>query len=201
MLQPFLTLLACQTFRYKKSLRLNWAYTDNDTERQKIRKHEVAWHSSTRLSLTLQRSAHGRIPAAKHSLNHGGHGCLKGKTKIRKKRGKSCLLMLPQWIMIRPFQLLLQRLEESIPGSSQEQIQSKVGLANLEETLVEPHPKTDMRDYLSARNLRTVRQDSKRYSGCFGSKLDRIGSMSSLGCNTVRRSGNEIISISQSYSS
>ncbi|XP_048066458.1 natriuretic peptides B [Megalobrama amblycephala] len=87
--------------------------------------------------------------------------------------------------------LLLQRLEESIPASSQDQILSKgkEGAANLEETLVEPHPKTDMRDYLSARDLRTVRQDSKRYSGCFGSKLDRIGSMSSLGCNTVRRSG------------
>ncbi|XP_067250125.1 natriuretic peptides B [Chanodichthys erythropterus] len=87
--------------------------------------------------------------------------------------------------------LLLQRLEEPIPASSQDRILSKVKeeAANLEETLVEPHPKTDMRDYLSARDLRTVRQDSKRYSGCFGSKLDRIGSMSSLGCNTVRRSG------------
>lgn len=98
---------------------------------------------------------------------------------------------------MRPFQLLLQRLEESIPASSQDQILSKVEeeAANLEETFDEPHPKTDMRDYLSARDLRTVRQDSKRHSGCFGSKLDRIGSMSSLGCNTVRRSGNDVFSI------
>uniref|UniRef100_A0A8C1LNL2 Natriuretic peptide B n=1 Tax=Cyprinus carpio TaxID=7962 RepID=A0A8C1LNL2_CYPCA len=86
--------------------------------------------------------------------------------------------------------LLLQRLEESIPASSQEQTVMKVKEEedNPEETRVEPQPKTDMRDYLSARDLRTVRQDSKRYSGCFGRKLDRIGSMSSLGCNTAGRS-------------
>ncbi|XP_016141801.1 brain natriuretic peptide-like [Sinocyclocheilus grahami] len=89
--------------------------------------------------------------------------------------------------------LLLQRLEESIPASSQEQTLMKVEEeeGNPEETHVEPQPKTDMRDYLSARDLRTVRQDSKRYSGCFGRKLDRIGSMSSLGCNTTGRSGSK----------
>lgn len=92
------------------------------------------------------------------------------------------------------FQLLLQRLEESIPASSQDQILAKV---EEEENIFEPYHKTDMRDYLSARDLRTVRQD-KRSSGCFGSRLDRIGSMSSLGCNTVRRSGNDFISISHS---
>ncbi|KTG39358.1 hypothetical protein cypCar_00029482 [Cyprinus carpio] len=94
---------------------------------------------------------------------------------------------------MRPFQLLLQRLEESIPASSQEQTVMKVKEEedNPEETRVEPQPKTDMRDYLSARDLRTVRQDSKRYSGCFGRKLDRIGSMSSLGCNTAGRSGSK----------
>ncbi|XDV48521.1 hypothetical protein PO909_017920 [Leuciscus waleckii] len=97
--------------------------------------------------------------------------------------------------------LLLQRLEEFIPASSQDQILAKVEeeLAR-EETIVKPYPKTDMRDFLSARDLRTVRQDSKRSSGCFGSRLDRIGSMSSLGCNTARRSGNDFISISHSYS-
>ncbi|XP_016419507.1 brain natriuretic peptide-like [Sinocyclocheilus rhinocerous] len=89
--------------------------------------------------------------------------------------------------------LLLQRLEESIPASSQEQTLMKVEEEedNPEETRVEPQSKTDMRDYLSARDLRTVRQDSKRYSGCFGRKLDRIGSMSSLGCNTAGRSGSK----------
>uniref|UniRef100_A0A673GKU6 Natriuretic peptide B n=1 Tax=Sinocyclocheilus rhinocerous TaxID=307959 RepID=A0A673GKU6_9TELE len=94
--------------------------------------------------------------------------------------------------------LLLQRLEESIPASSQEQTLMKVEEEedNPEETRVEPQSKTDMRDYLSARDLRTVRQDSKRYSGCFGRKLDRIGSMSSLGCNTAGRSGNHFIYVS-----
>ncbi|XP_016339851.1 brain natriuretic peptide-like [Sinocyclocheilus anshuiensis] len=89
--------------------------------------------------------------------------------------------------------LLLQRLEESIPASSQEQTLMKVEEEedNPEVTRVEPQPKTDMRDYLSARDLRTVRQDSKRYSGCFGHKLDRIGSMSSLGCSTAGRSGSK----------
>uniref|UniRef100_A0A672LDQ2 Natriuretic peptide B n=1 Tax=Sinocyclocheilus grahami TaxID=75366 RepID=A0A672LDQ2_SINGR len=84
------------------------------------------------------------------------------------------------------FQLLLQRLEESIPAASQEQTLTKVEKeeANPEETRAQTPPRTDMRDYLSARDLRTVRQDSKSYSGCFGRKLDRIGSMSSLGCNT-----------------
>lgn len=90
------------------------------------------------------------------------------------------------------FQLLLQRLEESISASSQDQNLAKVEEeAAREETIVKPYPKTDIGDYLSALDLRTVRQDSKRSSGCFGSRLDRIGSMSSLGCNTARRSGND----------
>uniref|UniRef100_A0A673IBX5 Brain natriuretic peptide-like n=1 Tax=Sinocyclocheilus rhinocerous TaxID=307959 RepID=A0A673IBX5_9TELE len=86
---------------------------------------------------------------------------------------------------IWPCQLLLQRLEESIPAASQEQTLRKVKKeeANPEETRAQTPPQTDMRDYLSARDLRTVRQDSKSYSGCFGRKLDRIGSMSSLGCS------------------
>ncbi|XP_051526155.1 brain natriuretic peptide-like [Myxocyprinus asiaticus] len=86
--------------------------------------------------------------------------------------------------------LLLQRLEESIPASSQDRRLSQVEevVDNLEETLVHPQTRSDMREYLSARDLKTVRQDSKRYSGCFGRRLDRIGSMSSLGCNTVRSS-------------
>nr|BBC20604.1 B-type natriuretic peptide [Periophthalmus modestus] len=43
-----------------------------------------------------------------------------------------------------------------------------------------------IRELLSAQNLRTVRNNSPRSSsGCFGRRMDRIGSMSSLGCNTV----------------
>ncbi|XP_041654527.1 natriuretic peptides B [Cheilinus undulatus] len=52
-------------------------------------------------------------------------------------------------------------------------------------------PQTDLdeemiREFLSAKNLKSVRNDSTRKSsGCFGRRMDRIGSMSSLGCNTV----------------
>nr|XP_046254064.1 natriuretic peptides B isoform X2 [Scatophagus argus] len=43
-------------------------------------------------------------------------------------------------------------------------------------------------ELLSAKNLKNVRSDSsRRSSGCFGRRMDRIGSMSSLGCNTVGR--------------
>lgn len=46
-----------------------------------------------------------------------------------------------------------------------------------------------IREFLSARNLKTVRNDSsRRSSSCFGRRMDRIGSMSSLGCNTVGKS-------------
>ncbi|XP_055025057.1 natriuretic peptides B [Misgurnus anguillicaudatus] len=87
--------------------------------------------------------------------------------------------------------LLLQRLEESIPASSRDQRLSRdeedKEEVSVEETPIQPQSKTDMREYLSARDLKTVRMDSKRYSGCFGRRLDRIGSMSSLGCNTASR--------------
>ncbi|XP_052459543.1 brain natriuretic peptide-like [Carassius gibelio] len=86
--------------------------------------------------------------------------------------------------------LLLQRLEESIPAASQEQTLTKLE-AKPEETHAQSPPQTDTRDSLSARDLTMVRQDSKRHSGCFGRKLDRIGSMSSLGCNTAGRSGSK----------
>ncbi|XP_059379746.1 brain natriuretic peptide-like [Carassius carassius] len=86
--------------------------------------------------------------------------------------------------------LLLQRLEESIPAASLEQTLEKLE-AKPEETRTQSQPQTDTRDSLSARDLRTVRQDSKRHSGCFGRKLDRIGSMSSLGCNIAGRSGSK----------
>ncbi|XP_053173239.1 natriuretic peptides B [Scomber japonicus] len=43
-----------------------------------------------------------------------------------------------------------------------------------------------IREFLSAKNLKSIRNDSsRRSSGCFGRRMDRIGSMSSLGCNTV----------------
>lgn len=46
-----------------------------------------------------------------------------------------------------------------------------------------------IREFLSPKDLKSVRNDSsRRSSGCFGRRMDRIGSMSSLGCNTVGRS-------------
>uniref|UniRef100_A0A8C5E1J6 B-type natriuretic peptide n=1 Tax=Gouania willdenowi TaxID=441366 RepID=A0A8C5E1J6_GOUWI len=49
-----------------------------------------------------------------------------------------------------------------------------------------------IRELLSAKNLKNVRNDSsRRSSGCFGRRMDRIGSMSSLGCNTAGRYSNK----------
>ncbi|XP_062248259.1 natriuretic peptides B isoform X1 [Platichthys flesus] len=45
-----------------------------------------------------------------------------------------------------------------------------------------------IKEFFSAKNLKSLRNDSsRRSSGCFGRRMDRIGSMSSLGCNTVGR--------------
>lgn len=83
-------------------------------------------------------------------------------------------------------QLLLSQLEESVPA---QMLEPEVEEMAVEEEKVLPQPEMLARDFLSARDLKTVRQDSssKKYSGCFGRRLDRIGSMSTLGCNTVGR--------------
>ncbi|XP_038863608.1 brain natriuretic peptide-like [Salvelinus namaycush] len=95
--------------------------------------------------------------------------------------------------------VLLHRLEESIPEWSEVE---RVATEKLDDMTLEAIAmvaedeseqqqnrldKSAIREFLSARDLKTVRNDStsKRYSGCFGRRLDRIGSMSSLGCNTV----------------
>ncbi|XP_067096673.1 natriuretic peptides B [Osmerus mordax] len=92
---------------------------------------------------------------------------------------------------------LLSRLE-SIP-ERREQSQTELDNVNPENTVLmgqeeRGQPQTGLdqaviRALLSARDLKTVRNDSasKRSSGCFGRRLDRIGSMSSLGCNTAGR--------------
>ncbi|KAM9475762.1 natriuretic peptides B [Clarias gariepinus] len=79
---------------------------------------------------------------------------------------------------------LLSQLEESVAAQTLEQEVEKIAF---EEDV--PQPEVLARDFLSARDLKTVRQDSgsKKYSGCFGRRLDRIGSTSNLGCNTVGR--------------
>ncbi|KAL3063666.1 natriuretic peptides B isoform X2 [Trematomus bernacchii] len=90
------------------------------------------------------------------------------------------------------FKELLSRLEESVS----EVEQSVTAERNLESLSTEeaadgqqPPPTLDeaaIREFLSAKNLKSVRSDSTRKSSsCFGRRMDRIGSMSSLGCNTV----------------
>lgn len=94
--------------------------------------------------------------------------------------------------------MLLSRLEESV--SEQMAVdQSAPGQRDLLDSLSTedagdgPQPdagldEAEIREFLSAKNLKSVRNDSsRRSSGCFGRRMDRIGSMSSLGCNTVGR--------------
>ncbi|XP_043973666.1 natriuretic peptides B [Gambusia affinis] len=94
--------------------------------------------------------------------------------------------------------VLLQKLEESVSeqivvdeGVSEDD--GRANRRNMEDTSSEQQPQTDLdeeqiREFLSAKNLKSVRNDSsKRSSGCFGRRMDRIGSMSSLGCNTIGR--------------
>uniref|UniRef100_A0A667WSI3 Natriuretic peptide B n=1 Tax=Myripristis murdjan TaxID=586833 RepID=A0A667WSI3_9TELE len=94
--------------------------------------------------------------------------------------------------------VLLHRLEDSILEQTevnQEVPAERESLRelNVEETADIERPgigldEAAIREFLSAKNLKTVRNDSsKRSSGCFGRRMDRIGSMSSLGCNTVGR--------------
>ncbi|AWP09194.1 putative brain natriuretic peptide-like [Scophthalmus maximus] len=96
--------------------------------------------------------------------------------------------------------VLLHRLQESV--SEQTEVDQRVpaeqdGLDSLHVEGVgadgwQPQSGLDeaaIREYFSAKNLKNVRNDSsRRSSGCFGRRMDRIGSMSSLGCNTVGRS-------------
>nr|AHF49788.1 B-type natriuretic peptide [Clupea pallasii] len=100
--------------------------------------------------------------------------------------------------------VLLHRLEASIPAqrpvaSDDVPAQSDADVS-LDDTILpgeedytqpqsaEPRVSlADVKEFLSARDLKAVRNDSKRYSGCFGRRMDRIGSMTSLGCNTARR--------------
>ncbi|XP_071022641.1 brain natriuretic peptide-like [Oncorhynchus clarkii lewisi] len=95
--------------------------------------------------------------------------------------------------------VLLHRLGESIPERSEVERVATEKLDNMTHEAIamvaedereqqqNRLDKSAIREFLSARDLKTVRNDStsKRYSGCFGRRLDRIGSMSSLGCNTV----------------
>ncbi|XP_013889685.1 brain natriuretic peptide [Austrofundulus limnaeus] len=92
--------------------------------------------------------------------------------------------------------VLLHKLEESV--SEQTQMNQRVpaeieSLVSMEDEVDEDQPQTGLdetqiREFLSAKNLKNLRNDSsKKTSGCFGRRMDRIGSMSSLGCNTIGR--------------
>ncbi|XP_071752487.1 natriuretic peptides B [Centroberyx gerrardi] len=94
--------------------------------------------------------------------------------------------------------VLLHRLEESIPEQSEVDQRvpaerERLHNLNMEENADVEQPQTGLdeaaiREFFSAKNLKAVRNDSSRKnSGCFGRRMDRIGSMSSLGCNTVGR--------------
>ncbi|KAM8864830.1 natriuretic peptides B [Spinachia spinachia] len=93
--------------------------------------------------------------------------------------------------------VLLHRLEESVPDVDQRVFSERDSPDSLDrdEAAYEQLPRQTgldepaIREFLSAKNLKSVRNDSSRKSSsCFGRRMDRIGSMSSLGCNTVRRS-------------
>ncbi|NP_001117698.1 B-type natriuretic peptide precursor [Oncorhynchus mykiss] len=95
--------------------------------------------------------------------------------------------------------VLLHRLQKSFPELSEvervsteksDDVTPEAMAMVAEDEREQPQTRPDKattRDFLSARDLKTVRNDSrsKRYSGCFGRRMDRIGSMSSLGCTTV----------------
>ncbi|XP_077457858.1 natriuretic peptides B [Stigmatopora argus] len=82
--------------------------------------------------------------------------------------------------------VLLNRFEESLPeqrpGKPLDDMDAE---ANAQQPL-DPSNEDLIRELLSAKNLKSIRSDStRRASGCFGRRIDRIGSMSSLGCNSV----------------
>lgn len=104
------------------------------------------------------------------------------------------------------FQVILHKLEESM--SEQTEVDQKVPAdrdldlldsLDVEQTVnrdqIRPVEVEAIREFLSAKNLKSVRNDSsRRSSSCFGRRMDRIGSMSSLGCNTVGKSSKSVSS-------
>uniref|UniRef100_A0A6I8PJ04 Natriuretic peptide B n=1 Tax=Takifugu rubripes TaxID=31033 RepID=A0A6I8PJ04_TAKRU len=91
---------------------------------------------------------------------------------------------------------ILHKLEESmseeteedqmVPANSEslEPVGSMKQTANRDQ--IRPVEVEAIREFLSANTRKNVQNDSsRRSSSCFGRRMDRIGSMSSLGCNTV----------------
>ncbi|CAJ1055209.1 natriuretic peptides B [Xyrichtys novacula] len=91
--------------------------------------------------------------------------------------------------------VILHRLEETMSEQTDldQRVPSERDSLDTDEAAADvQQPQTDLdeemiREFLSAKNLKTVRNNdsTRRSSGCFGRRMDRIGSMSSLGCNTV----------------
>ncbi|XP_051282064.1 natriuretic peptides B isoform X1 [Dicentrarchus labrax] len=89
--------------------------------------------------------------------------------------------------------VIFQRLEESVSEHTEvdQRVPAERDSLKTEDAADVQQPLTGLdevaiREFLSAKNLKSVRNDSsRRSSGCFGRRMDRIGSMSSLGCNTV----------------
>lgn len=95
-------------------------------------------------------------------------------------------------------QVILHKLEESVSEQTEEdqmvpaisESLEPVGSLSMKQTAnrdqLRPVEVEAIREFLSAKTRKTVQNDSsRRSSSCFGRRMDRIGSMSSLGCNTV----------------
>lgn len=107
-----------------------------------------------------------------------------------RKTGKSGEFLL--------FQVILHKLEESFSEQAEveQELPADRDSADLLDDLnpeltangdqIRPVEAEAIREFLSVKNLKSIRNDSsRRSSSCFGRRMDRIGSMSSLGCNTV----------------
>ncbi|XP_054627855.1 natriuretic peptides B [Dunckerocampus dactyliophorus] len=86
-------------------------------------------------------------------------------------------------------EVLLHKLEESLPVQTEMEQKDPADNLNTDADAQQPPDALDeasVREFLSAKNLKSIRSDtSRKTSGCFGRRMDRIGSMSSLGCNNV----------------
>lgn len=83
-----------------------------------------------------------------------------------------------------------EQTEEDQMGPASSESPEPVGSLSMKQTAtrdqIGPVEVEAIREFLSAKTRKNVQNDSpRRSSSCFGRRMDRIGSMSSLGCNTV----------------
>nr|XP_057908208.1 natriuretic peptides B [Doryrhamphus excisus] len=92
-------------------------------------------------------------------------------------------------------EVLLHKLEESLPVQTKMEQRNPVDNLNTDANAQLPLDALDepsVREFLSAKNLKSIRSDtSRKYSSCFGRRMDRVGSMSSLGCNSVGKNNSK----------